>query len=91
MSPSTVVDPAHIPALVNGLSLEVARQADRIRRRSHSSDWPGAASAMTEMEETVELMSGLVTAGMRASFAQRAEPEVEPADDEVAVSVGQYL
>ena len=92
LSTQTHVDSTHVPHLVNGLSLEIGRQADRIRRRSHTRDWPGAASAMTELEQAVDLLGQLVNASLRASLMN------EPGDDgqldgpePVELSIGQYL
>lgn len=89
----THLDDDQVHNLVNGLSLEVGRQADRIRRRSHGRDWPGAASAMAELEETVELLSEFVTVSLRASMTSEAQPESgDPVDVEPdPISVGQYL
>jgi len=50
LNPQTIIDDDDMHHLVSGLSLEVTRQAERIRRRSHGQDWPGAASAMAELE-----------------------------------------
>ena len=87
----TVLDTDDVPHLVDGLSLEISRQADRIRRRSHSRDWPGAASAMTEMEEAVGLLSQLVNVSLRSSLSQPApEPESVP-EEPAAPEIGQYL
>lgn len=92
----TALDPDQVHHLVNGLSLEVGRQADRIRRRSHSRDWPGAASAMSELEETVELLSEFVNVSLRASLTP-PDPEGDPAgespvaDAAAGPPVGMYL
>lgn len=90
---STNVPPSQLPHLVNGLSLEVARQADRIRRRSHSKDWPGAASAMSELEEAVDLLATFVHVNLQAAIEGDDEPEPDPAPAEPvpALSTGQYL
>ena len=80
------IDSTKFPHLVNGLSLEISRQADRIRRRSHSRDWPGAASAMTELEEAVGVLSNLVDASLLAGFR-----DDEPAEEPGPIPVGQYL
>lgn len=83
--------------LVSGLSLEVARQAERLRRRSHGQDWPGAASAMGELEEAVEILGRIVNLTLRSTFAQpEPEPEAEPeaAEEEPSapeLPTGQYL
>ena len=95
LNPHTVLDHDDMHHLVNGLSLEVTRQADRIRRRSHGQDWPGAASAMAELEEAVEILSRLVTTTLGQSIATaraQAQAQVEPDDDEpVDLPIGQYL
>lgn len=85
----TQLDNEQVHHLVNGLSLEVGRQADRIRRRSHSRDWPGAASAMAELEETVELLSEFVNVSLRANLAGgvNESPDVELE----SIPVGLYL
>lgn len=88
-TPTVLDTDTHVPHLINGLSLEVSRQADRIRRRTHTRDWPGAASAMTELEDTVRLLSQLVNVSLANSVA--GEPAPEPEDDESALPVGQYL
>ena len=89
----THLDDDQVHHLVNGLSLEVRRQAERIRRRSHGRDWPGAASAMAELEETVELLSEFVTVSLRASMTRETQSESDgPVDVEPdPVPVGQYL
>jgi len=78
--------------LVNGLSLEVARQAERIRRRSHGQDWPGAASAMSELEEAVSVLGRLVNVTLRAATTP-VPPEAaeEPEDEGPEPPTGQYL
>lgn len=89
----THLDDDQVQHLVNALSLEVGRQADRIRRRSHSRDWPGAASAMTELEETTGLLSEFINVSLRASMTRTPESD----EDDVAgveaesVPVGLYL
>ena len=100
-SEDALPNPTHVPSsqlphLVNGLSLEVARQADRIRRRSHGKDWPGAASAMSELEEAVELLATFVNVNLQAAFEAEEAPEdevgePEPAEPVPALSTGQYL
>lgn len=78
--------------LVNGLSLEVTRQAERIRRRSHGQDWPGAASAMSELEEAVQILSRIVKVTLRSSLHTPAlEPETEPDEEAPELPAGQYL
>lgn len=63
---------------MNGLSLEVTRQADRIRRRSHGQDWPGAASAMSELEDAVEVLGRLVNTTLHQAIAAgRSEQQHE--------------
>lgn len=92
LSIKTQLDSTHVPHLVNGLSLEISRQADRIRRRSHTRDWPGAASAMTELQEAVAVLGQLVNNSLRASFVTDDPEEEEPAAPASApVSTGQYL
>jgi hypothetical protein len=80
--------------LVNGLSLEVTRQAERIRRRSHGHDWPGAASAMAELEEAVQILGRIVNVTLRSSVrTEMPEPESEAEPDEPMpeLPTGQYL
>lgn len=91
LSTQTVLDHDDMHHLVNGLSLEVARQAERIRRRSHGQDWPGAASAMSELEEAVEILGRLVNVTLRSAVA--TEPALESQDEAPApeLAVGQYL
>jgi hypothetical protein len=94
LSTHTVLDHDDMHHLVNGLSLEVTRQADRIRRRSHGQDWPGAASAMTELEEAVEILGRLVNTTLGQAIATgrsglQAEPDDEPPSAELPT--GQYL
>ena len=77
--------------LVNGLSLEVTRQAERIRRRSHGQDWPGAASAMAELEEAVQILGRIVQVTLRSSVqADVPEHEIESAEPP-ELPTGQYL
>lgn len=77
--------------LVNGLSLEVTRQAERIRRRSHGQDWPGAASAMAELEEAVQILGRIVDVTLRSSIrAEMPEPETAT-HDMPELPTGQYL
>ena len=77
--------------LVNGLSLEVTRQAERIRRRSHGQDWPGAASAMAELEEAVQILGWIVNVTLRSSIqAEAPELETEPTETP-ELPTGQYL
>jgi hypothetical protein len=94
LSTHAVIDDDDMHHLVSGLSLEVARQADRIRRRSQGQDWPGAASAMSELEEAVEVLGRIVNLTLRSSLApppeEMGEPEVE-AEPTPALSTGQYL
>jgi outer membrane biosynthesis protein TonB len=88
-----VIDEDDMHHLVNGLSLEVARQAERLRRRSHGQDWPGAASAMGELEEAVEILGRMVNLTLRSTMA-RPEPESEAAEEEPPtpeLPTGQYL
>lgn len=75
---------------MNGLSLEVTRQAERIRRRSHGHDWPGAASAVSELEEAVQILSRIVNVTLRSSI-QAGMPEPEPQADVTELPTGQYL
>jgi len=78
--------------LVRGLSLEVARQAERIRRRSHGQDWPGAASAMSELEEAVDVLSRFVNLSLQRAVAPATpDPAVEDEPAVPALSTGQYL
>ena len=80
--------------LVNGLSLEVTRQADRIRRRSHGQDWPGAASAMSELEGAVEILGRLVNTTLHQAIAAgRSEQQHETDEDgpPAELRTGQYL
>ncbi len=87
----TVLDHDDMHHLVNGLSLEVARQADRIRRRSHGEDWPGAASAMSELEEAVQILGRFVNVTLQGSMTSQA-PEPEPDDEPPGeLPTGQYL
>jgi len=89
--PQTVLEHDEMHHLVNGLSLEVTRQAERIRRRSHGQDWPGAASAMVELEEAVEILGRIVQITLRSSIPMEApEPETEPAETP-ELPTGQYL
>jgi hypothetical protein len=92
LSPHTVIEHDDMHHLVNGLSLEVVRQAERIRRRSHGQDWPGAASAMSELEEAVAILSRMVNLTLRTTMAA---PEPGAADEEEPpapqLPVGQYL
>ena len=90
--PQTVLEHEDMHHLVNGLSLEVTRQAERIRRRSHGQDWPGAASAMSELEEAVQILSRIVNVTLRSSIqAQAPEPEVELDEQVPELPTGQYL
>lgn len=92
--PQTIIEHDDMHHLVNGLSLEVTRQAERIRRRSHGQDWPGAASAMAELEEAVEILGRMVDLTLRASVARPEPAPVEEPADEAPVPelpVGQYL
>ena len=90
LSKPTILDTdEHVPHLINGLSLEVSRQADRIRRRTHTRDWPGAASAMTELEEATRLLSQLVNVSLQNTFPD--EPETDEPAEQPALPVGQYL
>lgn len=94
LNPNTVLDHDDMHHLVNGLSLEVTRQADRIRRRSHGQDWPGAASAMSELEEAVEILGRLVNTTLHQAIAAgRSEQQPETDDDEppAELTTGQYL
>lgn len=95
LNPHTVLDHDDMHHLVNGLSLEVTRQADRIRRRSHGQDWPGAASAMSELEEAVEILGRLVNTTLHQAIAAgRAEQQQYETDEDgppAELPTGQYL
>ncbi len=69
----------------------MSRQADRIRRRSHTSDWPGAASAMRELEETVVLLSRLVNGALEFSLTPVESDRDVDVESGPVLSVGQYL
>ena len=90
--PQTVLEHDEMHHLVNGLSLEVTRQAERIRRRSHGHDWPGAASAMSELEEAVQILSRIVNVTLRSSIQPPAPEPGSEADEQVPeLPTGQYL
>jgi hypothetical protein len=92
--PQTVLEHDEMHHLVNGLSLEVTRQAERIRRRSHGQDWPGAASAMSELEEAVQILSRIVNVTLRSSMQAQSpalEPETESDEEARELPTGQYL
>lgn len=92
LHPNAVIEHDDMHHLVNGLSLEVARQAERIRRRSHGQDWPGAASAMSELEEAVEVLGRMVNLTLRSSVAAEPAGEAEDGDEPPPeLPVGQYL
>jgi hypothetical protein len=89
--PQTVLEHDEMHHLVNGLSLEVTRQAERIRRRSHGQDWPGAASAMAELEEAVQILGRFVKVTLLSSVeADGPDPEPEP-EQTPELPTGQYL
>jgi len=93
LNPQTIIDDDDMHHLVSGLSLEVTRQAERIRRRSHGQDWPGAASAMAELEEAVAILGRMVDLTLRTSLQPAPQPS-EPEGDEAPapeLSTGQYL
>jgi hypothetical protein len=76
----TVLDDDDMHHLVNGLSLEVVRQAERIRRRSHGQDWPAAASAMAELQEAVDVLDRIMNLTLRNALRPPApEPDEGPA------------
>lgn len=90
--PQTVLEHDEMHHLVNGLSLEVSRQAERIRRRSHGHDWPSAASAMAELEEAVQILGRIVNVTLRSSIqAEVPQPESEPDEQLSELPTGQYL
>lgn len=90
--PQTVLEHDEMHHLVNGLSLEVTRQAERIRRRSHGQDWPGAASAMAELEEAVQILGRMVNVTLLSSVqTEGPEHEAEPDEPTPELPTGQYL
>jgi len=91
LSNHAVLDDDDMHHLVRGLSLEVARQAERIRRRSHGQDWPGAASAMGELEEAVEVLGRIVNLTLRRAVSPPAEVEPPAPDEAAALPTGLYL
>lgn len=91
LSQHTVIEHDDMHHLVNGLSLEVARQAERIRRRSHGQDWPVAASAMSELEEAVQVLGRMVHLTLRSSVAVEPASEAEEGEPPPDLPVCQYL
>ena len=90
LSAGTILDTdEHLPHVIKGLSLEISRQADRIRRRSLTRDWAGAASVMTELEEATQLLGRLVNVSLHNNLVHGAEDEEET--EAPALPVGQYL
>ena len=91
LSRATIIDTdEHLPHVIKGLSLEISRQADRIRRRSITRDWAGAASAMTELKEATQLLGQLVNVSLQNDVIDEPAGDEEETEER-GLSVGQYL